>query len=65
MQYTGIIYKYTDPFGKSYVGQTTNPRKENNSIKAQRQDNQILKIFILNFIQLLGNQDGILFSMRY
>ena len=28
----GIIYKYTFPDGKVYIGQTRNPEKENVSI---------------------------------
>lgn len=34
MQYTGIIYKYTDPFGKSYIGQTTKPQKRKQQHKS-------------------------------
>lgn len=27
IEYVGIIYKYTSPSGKCYIGQTTNKRK--------------------------------------
>ena len=49
MQYTGIIYKYTDPFGKSYIGQTTNPQKRKQQHKSTALGQPNIKDFYSKF----------------
>lgn len=62
----GIIYKYTSPSGKCYIGQTVNENKikEDMSIDIKR-IMKMVRITIIRFTEQLGSTDGIHLNMRY
>lgn len=55
-----VVYCYTSPNGKKYIGITNNEKRENGNI------NIMLKMVMgIHFIRLLENMVGIILNMKY
>lgn len=55
----GVIYKYTSPSGKCYIGQTVNEDIEIMPLMG------IIKIMTSHFTEQFVNMDGIPLNMKY